>query len=347
MYLPGKVLQSGTASDPSFVRSRRSTTTAVLDMTQASPAWRQTAPMAYPRAYNNLTILPDGSVLAVGGGTDTSGDRHRDVGARGRAAGRRSPRRGRRWRAERWARLYHSTSAAAAGRPRARRRRRRLFHGATNQTQAEYYSPPYLFKGARPTITGAPARRRLRQRVLRRTRRTARASRRSRSSAPAPPTHAFDENQRYVPLTFSQTSRRPDGAGAGEREPRAARTLHAVHREHRAACRRSRRSCDSRRRTRTRCRRRRPRPWSATGGIGSVALTWTAVDRQPRRRRLQRASLDGRRLHAERREPDRAADRHELHRHAAWRPGTYYYRVIARDVGRQSQSRRRTRRARR
>ena len=73
MYLPGKVLQSGTASDPSFTLKPAVTATAVLDMTQASPAWRQTAPMAYPRAYNNLTILPDGSVLAVGGGTNTSG----------------------------------------------------------------------------------------------------------------------------------------------------------------------------------------------------------------------------------------------------------------------------------
>ena len=28
---------------------------------------------------------------------------------------------------------------------------------AINQTQAEIFSPPYLFKGARPTISGAPA----------------------------------------------------------------------------------------------------------------------------------------------------------------------------------------------
>src|SRR5437870_10170037 len=26
-----------------------------------------------------------------------------------------------------------------------------------NETNAEIYSPPYLFKGARPTVTGAPA----------------------------------------------------------------------------------------------------------------------------------------------------------------------------------------------
>ena len=41
-------------------------------MTQGSPAWQQTAAMAYPRTHLNLTVLPDGNVLATGGL-----DRHR------------------------------------------------------------------------------------------------------------------------------------------------------------------------------------------------------------------------------------------------------------------------------
>ena len=39
-------------------------------MSQASPTWRETAPMAFPRAYHNLTLLPDGTVLASGGMID-------------------------------------------------------------------------------------------------------------------------------------------------------------------------------------------------------------------------------------------------------------------------------------
>ena len=46
---------------------------------------------------------------------------------------------------------------------------------------------------------------------------------------------------------------------------------------------------------------------------------------------VQRLPLDHGRLHAERGEPDRAADRHELHGHEL-APGTYYYRVTAEDA---------------
>src|SRR5262249_35959448 len=46
--------------------------TAVIDMNQSSPTWRQTAPMAYARDQHNLVLLPDGKVLAVGGSTLSS-----------------------------------------------------------------------------------------------------------------------------------------------------------------------------------------------------------------------------------------------------------------------------------
>ena len=46
------------------VQVHRRTTTYVIDMTQNSPAWQQTPSMAYPRSFLNLTVLPDGSVLA-------------------------------------------------------------------------------------------------------------------------------------------------------------------------------------------------------------------------------------------------------------------------------------------
>ena len=67
MYLPGKVIKSGTAMDPDLPIVSSVASTYVLDMTQPEPAWRQTAPMAFPRTQHTLTLFPDGSVLATGG----------------------------------------------------------------------------------------------------------------------------------------------------------------------------------------------------------------------------------------------------------------------------------------
>ena len=203
MFLPGKVLQSGTASDPSFPLKAAVTSTAVLDVTQATPRWRQVGPMAYPRAYNNLTILPDGSVLAVGGGTNTSGS---DLTKAVLAAERWSPA------TETWTtmaraalgRLYHSTSillpdgrvlVAGGG----------DLNGATNQTKAEYYSPPYLFKGPRPSITAAPSVVEYNTAFFIATPDALDISSVALVRLGAA-THQFDENQRYVPLTFTQAS---------------------------------------------------------------------------------------------------------------------------------------------
>ena len=45
----------------------------VLDATEPAPAWRQVASMANPRAFQNTTLLPDGTVLVTGGGTALDG----------------------------------------------------------------------------------------------------------------------------------------------------------------------------------------------------------------------------------------------------------------------------------
>jgi len=146
MYDDGKVLIGGGADPPTA-------TAEVINLNDASPAWRYVAPMAYPRRHSNATLLPDGKVLVTGG---TSGPGFNNETSPVYAAEMWDPA------TESWTtmasmsrmRLYHSTAVLlpdgrvlAAGQPR----------GGATQQDAEIYSPPYLFKGARPTITSAPA----------------------------------------------------------------------------------------------------------------------------------------------------------------------------------------------
>lgn len=154
MYLPGKVIKSGSAGDVDAEIRPSLSTTYVLDATVSSPRWRQTAPMHFPRAYHNLTLLPDGSVLATGGERSTDGaDEAQAV-----------------FHAEIWSsqtetwtsmepmrvpRLYHSTALLLSD-------GRVLVAGGGRWTEgidefsAEIYSPPYLFQGPHPNITSAP-----------------------------------------------------------------------------------------------------------------------------------------------------------------------------------------------
>lgn len=195
MYLPGKIVKSGTSS-PEFADNPAHPTTYVLDMTQVLPLWRQTASMAFPRAHHNLTLLPDGTVLATGGGRITS----MSDGSQGV------------FEAELWSpateswttmapmqvpRLYHSTAlllpdgrvVTAGGEP------------GTRQHNAQIYSPPYLFKGARPTISAAPA---TIQHGIPFFVETPDASGIASASLirPGSVTHGFNMDQRFLPLSF-------------------------------------------------------------------------------------------------------------------------------------------------
>src|SRR5260370_24373895 len=68
MYFPGKVMESGSPYEAiNGSQNPSSSATYVLDMTQPSPKWQQTSPMPVGRAYDTLTVLPTGSVLATGG----------------------------------------------------------------------------------------------------------------------------------------------------------------------------------------------------------------------------------------------------------------------------------------
>jgi PKD repeat protein len=190
MYDIGKIIRTG-GGDPAHNR------TGVIDLTAASPTWRETAPMAFARRRQNLVILADGNVMAVGG-TAASDDPARAVLA------------GEIWDrdTETWTtvasmstpRMYHSSAmllpdgrvvAAGGDHP-----------NATSKLTAQFFSPPYLYKGPRPEIATAPDEAGYGATF---TIDTATPGISSvaliRSGAP---THAIDMNQRYVPLTFSQ-----------------------------------------------------------------------------------------------------------------------------------------------
>ncbi len=153
LYRPRKILASGRYADPAAPAVSSLSNTWVLDLTQPAPAWRQTANMVSPRAFHTLTLLPDGTVLATGGSRRTDGqDTSQAV-----------------FEPELW------NPATETWTKMARMQRPRLFQSVAlllpdgrvlvaggyrppyvEQT-AEVYSPPYLFKGARPTITTVPA----------------------------------------------------------------------------------------------------------------------------------------------------------------------------------------------
>jgi len=154
MYLPSKFIKAGSAADSQNV-GPSSNTTFVLDMTQPSPAWHQTASMAYSRSFFNITMLPDGTALATGGETDKNGG---DISKAVYAAELWSPQ------TQTWStmasmhtpREYHGTALLLPDGRVLESGMGADFGNVPDQKNAEFYSPPYLFKGARPTISQSP-----------------------------------------------------------------------------------------------------------------------------------------------------------------------------------------------
>jgi hypothetical protein len=152
MYLPGKVLYAG--------GGRTTRTAEIIDLNQAAPAWKYTGSMAHPRRHLNATVLPTGEVLVTGG---TRGTTFNEPSLAVRVAELWNPETGA------WTplagnavnRAYHATSLLLPD--------GRVLHTgsgdaiqpdgqpAPDQRSAELFSPPYLFKGTRPTISSSPA----------------------------------------------------------------------------------------------------------------------------------------------------------------------------------------------
>ncbi len=201
-YAPGRFIKAGSAADDGF--SGNSLKTAyTLNMNEAGAIWQPTSSMSFPRSFLNLTNLPDGTVLATGGGTDKSGfndangvlqpeDWNPATGAWTTYAPMSAPR------------LYHSVAvllpdgrvyvSGGGGDP-----------GVGDQKSAQIFSPPYLFKGPRPTISAAPATLEYGSTAFVGTPDAASISRVSLIRTGSV-THAFDENARATQLSFTQTA---------------------------------------------------------------------------------------------------------------------------------------------
>jgi galactose oxidase-like protein/glyoxal oxidase-like protein len=191
-------------------------TTEVFDEANAAGGWQFTPSLNVGRGHANTVLLPDGSMVEVGGGKGTTQARDNQYVASGaeKQVELWNPTTGQ-WRlgpAQVETRAYHSTAVLlpdgrvvsagddydGAGGPGT---------GLDNDT-LEIYSPPYLYKGARPTVTSAPA-------SVRWNTRFGVASpdadvTRAVLMAPAATTHATDMNQRMLNLPIAK---RADGLG--------------------------------------------------------------------------------------------------------------------------------------
>jgi hypothetical protein len=174
-------------------------TAEIIDMSATNPSWSYTGSMTYARFNENLVILADGSVLAVGGGG--GGGRYSNpiyaAELYNTTTGTWSV-----MASQQIQRTYHSTAVLL---PDGRVISAGSDNGATTSTSYEIYSPPYLFNGAQPTITASPS-------IITYgstfTITTPNAS--SIASValvhPGATTHADNFDQRYVPLTFTVSS---------------------------------------------------------------------------------------------------------------------------------------------
>jgi len=189
-------------------------TSVTFDESKAADGWKPAPPLNRGRSHHNTVILPDKSMVTVGGGLGTSPpgpgiygagqwaatDEQRPVELFDPATNS--------WRLgapQLESRAYHSTAlllpdgrVLSAGDD---------LNGGAAQDTAEIYKPPYLFKGERPRLDSAPSTT------------SHGASFDVKSSGPAPEravlmapgavTHANDMSQRAVELAIQP---RPDGA---------------------------------------------------------------------------------------------------------------------------------------
>lgn len=171
-------------------------TAEIIDLAKPAPRWNFAAPMTFSRVELNLVLLPDATVLAVGGGATPSGD-YRNPRKQPELY---NPATGR-WMLmapQKAQRTYHSTALLLPD-------GRVLSAGSDSgplQTTIELFSPPYLFRGARPTISSGPDLIKYGDAFVIGTPDSASINRVA-LIRPGAVTHANNFDQRYVALRFS------------------------------------------------------------------------------------------------------------------------------------------------
>lgn len=206
MYRPGKILYSG-GTPTQDSSSPAKATTAVIDLNAPTPNWRQTAPMNYARIYHTLTMLADGTVLAVGGEKTWGQTGQTEVSGGVLPSEIWNPA------TETWSlaaptattRGYHSTAILMPDGTVLIGGSGHANPGYPAQTSSQIYSPPYLFKGPRPTIASAPAAAIYGSTISVSTPDAASISAVNLVSLGSD-THQSDMDQHFVPLSFTQGS---------------------------------------------------------------------------------------------------------------------------------------------
>ncbi|NTX34959.1 DUF1929 domain-containing protein [Myxococcus sp. CA033] len=190
VYMDGKVLIIGGSEPPTA-------TVEQIDLTAATPAWQYRAAMSIRRRQHNAVLLPDGTVLVLGG---SSGPGFDSADFPVYYAEVYNPA------TNTWTSLasnvryrgYHSTALLLPD-------GRVLSAGGRLERTAEIYSPPYLFKGARPVVTAAPTTALPASTFTITTPDAANISRVS-LIALGSVTHTFDMNQRLLTLNFTRNT---------------------------------------------------------------------------------------------------------------------------------------------
>jgi hypothetical protein len=198
VLLPGmqKVLVAGGTLTEGPPGGPATNTAEIIDFSLGTPAWSYTGSMTYARENATLVLLADGTVLAVGGGGGagvflnpvlTPELYNPNTGEWTVMAPQIVPR------------AYHSTAALLPD--------GRVISAGTNdrgsmQQTYEIFSPPYLYKGARPTISATPPPLAYGANFTITTPDAASITRVA-LIRPGASTHADDFDQRYVDLTFT------------------------------------------------------------------------------------------------------------------------------------------------
>jgi galactose oxidase len=141
MYDNGKVIFTGGGDPPQ-------SSCETINLNAGTPAWNFVAAMPQLRRQHNVTLLPDATVL-VTGGSSANGFNTND-GPKPAINWNPANNTWTTWAMEAKYRGYHSEAVLLPD-------ARVVSIGGDGQSSLQVFSPPYLFKGARPTISSAPA----------------------------------------------------------------------------------------------------------------------------------------------------------------------------------------------